>query len=85
MKVGRAAEMSGINKKIKYDNQFVMVKSPDEEDSRPFVWKCLDEIGKRVEKLREDAVKLEDEKAVLLSMLQEIQDKNSHTATELEG
>jgi hypothetical protein len=77
--------MSGTSKKMKYDNQLVIVKSPDDEDSRPFVWKCLDEIGKRVEKLREEAVKLEDEKAVLLSMLQEIQDKNNHTKTELEG
>lgn len=40
-----------------------------EEDLRLFVWKCLDEIGKWVEKLWEDVVKLEVEKKVLLLML----------------
>lgn len=69
---------------MKHNNQFVMVGTSGEEDSRPFVWKCLDEIGKRVEKLREDAVKLEAEKKVLLSMLQDVQDKNSRNMPEVE-
>lgn len=69
---------------MKHNNQFVMVGTSGEEDSRPFVWKCLDEIGKRVEKLREDAVKLEAEKKVLLSMLQDVQDKNNRNMPEVE-
>lgn len=69
---------------MKHNNQFVMVGTSGEEDSRPFVWKCLDEIGKRVEKLREDAVKLEAEKKVLLSMLQDVQVKNSRNMPEVE-
>lgn len=36
---------------MKYNSQFVMVGIFGEEDLRLFVWKCLDEIGKRVEKL----------------------------------
>ncbi|XP_062583235.1 BAG family molecular chaperone regulator 2-like [Saccostrea cucullata] len=72
-----------MNKK-NCNQQFVMVGSPDKEDTRPFVWKCLDEIGNRVEKLREDAAKLETEREVLLSMLQGIQDKTSHNMPEVE-
>lgn len=70
---------------MKHNSQFVMVGTSGEEDSRPFAWKCLDEIGKRVEKLREDAVKLEAEKKVLLSMLQDVQDKNNRNMPEVEG
>ena len=70
---------------MKYNNQFVMVGKSDEEDSRPFVWKCLDEIGKRVEKLREDAVRVEAEKKALLSMLQDIQDERVRNMPEVEG
>ncbi|XP_022319328.2 BAG family molecular chaperone regulator 2-like [Crassostrea virginica] len=73
-----------MNKKMKYNNQFVMVGKSDEEDSRPFVWKCLDEIGKRVEQLREDAARVEAEKKALLSMLQDIQDEKVRNMPEVE-
>ena len=47
----------------------------DEENTR--LVKCIGEIGKRVEILREQAISMEREKESLLATLQDIQDNSS--------
>ena len=45
-------------------------------DSEPFLRNLMDDVEKRVEKLREQAIAMEQEKETILATLQKIQDND---------
>ena len=62
------------------DERLLAIKFPENDteyvDSEPYLRNLMDDVEKRVEKLREQAIAMEQEKETILATLQKIQDND---------
>ena len=62
------------------DEKLLAIKFPENDteyvDSEPYLRNLMDDVEKRVEKLREQAIAMEQEKETILATLQKIQDND---------
>ena len=62
------------------DEKLLAIKFPENDteyvDSEPYLRNLMDDVEKRVEKLREQAITMEQEKETILATLQKIQDND---------